>query len=234
VRKLARLLPRRSYRSALRLGVAAAIEHEDVPFGHSFRTVIDVGAHQGQFALFAADRFPTATLYCLEPLEGPRVRLERALRSHPRLVVFPVAAAATAGPRAFHVSRESDSSSLLEILSTYTTSFPGTEEAETIDVTAARLDDLISAAEIIGPCLLKVDAQGSEREVFSGAERLLEHVDEIFVECSFVEFYGGQALIDEVISDLRERAFHLAGIFSLVRDGRGRCLQADVLFARSG
>jgi FkbM family methyltransferase len=229
-RKLVRLLPHASYRSALRAGVAAAIEHEDVPFGAEFRTIIDVGAHKGQFALFAARRFPSATLYCLEPLDEPRRRLERVVRRQ-NVIVLPFAAAARAGRRSFHLSRESDSSSLLRIMSTYTTAFPGTEEARTIEVDAAPLDDLIRD-RIERPCLLKVDTQGSELEVLAGAERVLREVDEVFVECSFVKFYAGQGLVDDVVAELRSRGFRLTGVFSIVRDDHGRCLQADLLFER--
>jgi hypothetical protein len=53
------------------------------------------------------------------------------------------------------------------------------------------------------------------------------------VECSFVEFYRGQALIDDVVSYLRARGFRLTGVFAVVRDAIGQCLQADVLFARA-
>ena len=65
-----------------------------------------------------------------------------------------------------------------------------------------------------------------------GAERLLCCIDEVFVECSFVEFYEEQPLIDDVVRHLHERAFRLSGIYSVVYDGEGRCLQADLLFTR--
>jgi FkbM family methyltransferase len=176
--------------------------------------------------------FPDAALYCIEPLQQPRHRLEQVLRSHGRLVILPQAAAATAETRAFHVSRETDSSSLLEITNNYTAAFPGTEEEETVDVDAAPLDELV-AGDIERPCLLKIDAQGSELEVLAGATRLLSHVDEIFVECSFVEFYRGQPLVDDIVVELHSRGFRLDGVFSVVRDGRGHCLQADLLFGRA-
>ena len=36
-----------------------------------FRTIIDIGANRGQFAMEARRRFPAATIHALEPLPGP-------------------------------------------------------------------------------------------------------------------------------------------------------------------
>lgn len=231
VRKLVRLLLRPAYRPGLRRRVAAGVEHESVAFGHDFVTVIDVGAHNGQFALFASWRFPRAKLVCLEPLSAARAKLSQVLANHHDLTIVGVAASGNDGMRRFRVSRSTASSSLLEMTATMPLVFPGTEQGAVIEVPTARLDATFPEAPR-RPCLLKVDVQGAELEVLKGAERLLEQVDEIYVECSFVEFYREQPLIDDVIVHLAARGFRLRGIHSLVRDTHGRCLQADVLFAR--
>src|SRR5579862_4924354 len=63
----------------LRQGVFPSFEHADVPFGASFRTVVDVGTSTGQFALFALWRFPDAHLICFEPLPGSASVAQRVL-----------------------------------------------------------------------------------------------------------------------------------------------------------
>jgi len=211
--------------------VAAGVEHEAVPFGHEFATVIDVGANQGQFALFATRRFPNAALICLEPLADPRAKLSRVLAGRSDVTIFSLAASATDGLQPFHVSRATDSSSLLKPTDAMTTVFPGTEANAMIEVQAARLDATLPRT-LLRPCLLKIDVQGAELEVLRGAERLLGQVDEVYVECSLVEFYEGQPLLDDLVVHLATRGFRLRGIHSLLRDHRGQCLQADLLFAR--
>jgi hypothetical protein len=124
-----------------------------------------------------------------------------------------------------------DSSSLLPILKSYVDAFPGTEEARTLEVEVKTLDSVL-AERIRRPCLLKVDAQGGELEVLRGADAVLKNVDVAFVECSFVEFYRGQALADEVIRAFLGRGLRLDGVYSVVRDTQRRCLQADLLFRR--
>ena len=231
LRKLIVLLGRPSWRRAVRRGVAAAVEHREVPFGHDFATVVDVGAHHGQFALLALELFPRSSILCVEPLPGALDRLRATVRADGRVTTFGAAAAAKAGYRQLHVSRKTDSSSLLPILDSYVDAFPGTEEVRTVDVEAKTLDSMV-AERIRRPCLLKVDAQGGELEVLDGAEAVLAQVDVAYVECSFVEFYRGQALADEVIEVFLRGGLRLDGVYSVVRDAVGRCLQADLLFRR--
>jgi FkbM family methyltransferase len=231
LRKFIVLLGRRSWRHAMRTRVAAAVEHRDVPFGNEFATVIDVGAHHGQFALLSRELFPQAEIFCVEPLPEAVERLEVTVGADPATTILPVAAAASQGTRRLHVSRKTDSSSLLPILKSYRTAFPGTEEAATVDIETTTLDSILPG-EIRRPALLKVDVQGGELEVLLGAEALLAKIDAAYVECSFVEFYRGQALADEVIAALLDRGMRLVGVFSVVRDRRGSCLQADLLFRR--
>jgi FkbM family methyltransferase len=231
-RKLIKLLGEKPYRVALRAGVAAAIEHEKVAFRHDFGSIIDVGAHHGQFALLARRRYPSAKLFCIEPLIEARARLQRILIDDDNVAILDVAAADRRAESDFHISRASDSSSLLPITNRYTTAFPGTERAAVARVRTERLDEFLDCDSLRRPVLLKIDVQGAELAVLRGAERLLFCIDEVFVECSFVEFYEGQPLIDEVVSHLQERGFRLSGIYSVVRDREGRCLQADLLFTR--
>lgn len=226
------LLRRAAWRRAARSGVAAAVEHRDVPFGPSFSTIIDVGAHHGQFSLLARALYPGANIVCVEPLSDAVERLRAVHASDERVKILPFAAAAADARRSLHVSHKTDSSSLLPILTSYVDAFPGTEEARTIDVEARTLDDLL-AQGVRGPALLKIDAQGGELEVLAGATEVLRQVDAAFVECSFVEFYRGQALADEVIGAFLLHGLRLDGVYSVVRDDRGRCLQADLLFRRS-
>jgi FkbM family methyltransferase len=231
---LLRLLRRRRFRRALVKGVAAGIEHEGVAFQHSFRTVIDVGAHRGQFALFALEQYPEATLHCFEPLPGAYERLRSVLPPNGRVHLHPVAATEAGGRQRLHVSQRDDSSSLRPVTPRCTSTFPGTAERYQLTVPTARLDEKLDRSGLDRPCLLKIDVQGSELSVLRGAEGLLPSVDEVYVECSFAELYEGQPLAGDVIAYLRGNDLAFAGLFGMRRDAAGRCIQADLLFTRSG
>lgn len=233
LRKALVLLECPLWRKAARKGVAAAVEHRAVPFGKSFATIIDVGAHYGQFALLAREMYSEAEIVCVEPLPNALDRLRAVHAQDARTRILPFAASDRNGPQSMYVSRKTDSSSLRHILQPYVTAFPGTEEAGTIEVETRTLDDLVDRA-VAHPVMLKIDVQGGELEVLAGAVRTLAEVDVAYIECSFVEFYLGQALADDVIGALRSHGLRLDGVYSVVRDGCGRCLQADLLFRRGG
>src|SRR5690242_10115416 len=114
-RKLASLVRHPDFRRGLRVGTAAAIEHRDLPLLPNAATVIDVGAHKGQFALLARHRFPAASIHCFEPLPEPRTRLTRLFGGDAGVRIHPVAASNEPGAASMHVSKLDDSSSLLPI-----------------------------------------------------------------------------------------------------------------------
>ena len=232
--KLAAVLRESQYRRALRYGVAASVEHEAIPLPEDFRTVIDAGANRGQFALFAARRFPRAALLCSSRFKVPRRKLRRALGYMPLLSVFDVALGAHSGEAVFHVSAADDSSSLLPIGGRQQDAFPGTEERTTIVVAVRRLDEAVTPADLNAPVLLKIDVQGGELGVLQGADDILGRIDAVLVEVSFVELYAGQALVDQVWGFLNAKGFTCRGVWSVAYGAGKECLQGDLLFARSG
>ena len=233
-RKLLAVLQEPEYRRALRHGVAASVEHEAMPLRGDFLTVIDAGANKGQFATFAARRFPRAALLCFEPLPEAAARLRRAVGNVRRLKLWNVALGAADEQAEFHVSAADDSSSLLAIGARQREEFPGTAERTTTKVDVRRLDGLLEPNDLENPVLLKIDVQGGELAVLQGAEAILASIDAVLVEVSFVELYTGQALADAVWDHLRRHGFSCRGVWSMTYGRSGECLQGDLLFARVG
>lgn len=233
VRKLKLIVTTAGYRRGLRHGVAASTEHHHGPLPSNIRTVVDVGANRGQFALVARERWPDARLICFEPLPGPRARLARVLRDHPRAEIVDAAVGAASGSATIHVSRADDSSSLLPITERQSNTFPRTDELGTMRVRTATLDEHFPDG-VARPCLLKIDVQGFELEVLRGADRLLDTIDIVLVECSFAEFYEGQAMADDVIRFAHDRGFSLTGAAAPAIDRTGVVLQLDLILTRGG
>lgn len=234
VRKLSHLVRWRDYRAALRHRVAAAVEHERVVFEHEPRSVIDVGANRGQFAVFALHRFPGARVHCFEPVPAALAALRAVVGTNPSVRIHPVALSSSAGDAVLHVSASDDSSSLLTPNALLQATYPQTRSVGEVTVRTDRLDHDLQSADLTAPCLLKIDVQGFEMEVLVGATELFPLIDEILVECSFVELYEGQPLADEVTAYLLGQGYRLRGVYGMSSDDSGRCLQADLLFARSG
>lgn len=229
--KIFHLLARPEYRHALRRRIAATVEHEQIPFAHDFASVIDVGAHQGQFALFASVRFPDAHLYCFEPQSDARARLVGVIPPH-RLTVFPYAVGEHDHAATFYITERRDSSSLRVPTVAAAEAFSGVETATTSRVEVRALDGQLMGQPPAQPILLKIDVQGAEHEALVGASHLLDRVHTILVEASFQELYTGQRLAGDVVRLLEDRGFRWRGIYSLRRDTANRCLQGDLLFER--
>jgi FkbM family methyltransferase len=234
VQKLLGILREPVYRRALRHGVAASIEHEAIPLRTDFRTVIDVGANRGQFALFAAHHFPGAKLICFEPQPAPRALLKRVIDGTAPLRVLDVAVGASNEVAEFHIAEADDSSSLLMSNQRQQRAFPGAESNRSISVEIRRLDEVLTSSDLVPPVLLKIDVQGGELGVLRGAQGLLGSIDVVLLEASFVELYVGQALVDELWTFLNGHGFTCRGIWSATYGTTGECLLADLLFARRG
>ncbi len=232
--KLARILRRPAYRNALRAGVAAAVEHERIDLPAGVRTVLDVGANRGQFALVAGYRWPGARLICFEPLPTAGRQLSRAMAGVPGVEIRAVALSDHDGDAHLHVARADDSSSLFPITPRQVATFPGTDEVAVLAVRSARLDTELADEQLAAPVLLKIDVQGGELDVLRGAVGVLDRIDAILVECSFVELYAGQPLAHEVISFLAEHGFALVGAGAPTFDAGGKVVQLDLVFGRPG
>ena len=233
VGKFLRLLRSKNYRRALRKGVAAAIEHEDVLRRFSPGTVVDIGANVGQFALVARESWPDAPIIAFEPIPAAVKTFQSVFAGVPNVTLHQCAVGESSTTATMHVSERQDSSSLLPIGELQQSIFPGTGEAGTIDIPVCRLAEKVSAADIAADALLKLDVQGYELQVLRGCAELLQEFRYVYVECSWLELYEGQALADEVIAYLAERGFREVGRFNLVRTDDNQPVQADLWFERS-
>jgi FkbM family methyltransferase len=231
--KLARIVGSNSYRrSLLTHRVLAGVEHESVLRKLHCTTVLDIGANRGQFALVARRSFPEACIVSVEPLPAPAARFRAVFAADQRVTLHQAAIGPERGEATMHVSRRDDSSSLLPITDRQNALFPGTAEVGTARVKVALLRDFFSEDQIEPPALLKLDVQGFELQALRGCESLLNRFAYVYVECSYIELYAGQALANEVITWLRERGFRLSGTYNPTTDREGRIVQADFLFSR--
>ncbi|MCX6082318.1 MAG: FkbM family methyltransferase [Chloroflexi bacterium] len=216
-------------------GVAAGVEHSSVLKSlrsEKIQTFIDIGANRGQFALIAHEQFPEAKIVSFEPLRDPASVFRRVFALVPGIVLHEIAISPREENKIIHISSSDDSSSLLPISNLQNKLFPGTAEKTTCVIQAKPLDAIIGAKEISSCSFLKMDVQGYELEALVGCKSLLPLFEYLYIECSFVELYIGQALAHEVISYLFQFDFVLTGVYNLHYDKKGIAIQADFLFAR--
>lgn len=234
-RKIASIVKHREYWRGLRFAVAPAIEHEPMLRSMpSLATILDVGSNKGQFTLVARRLHPDSNITAFEPLPTAGDRFTRVFAKNQGVVLHRVALGSRSADAELNVSGQDDSSSLLPITDLQEATFPGTGLSKLEPVKVKRLGHLLSSADVPGPALMKVDVQGGELDVLMGAEDLLSAFDFVCVEVSFVEFYSGQPLAQQVLHFMEESSFALYGVYNPFLDGQGRSVQADFLFRRTG
>jgi FkbM family methyltransferase len=198
------------------------------------RTVLDVGAHEGEFAGRILEIIPNAALVCFEPLAAPYKVLASRFSKRPNFRAMPYALADTAGRFEIQHNEYSPSSSLLPLTALHKESFRFAQKqtAETIEV--RRLSDTANELAIEYPLLLKLDVQGFEDKVIAGGEDVVAQTSIMIVEVSFQPLYQGGPLFDDIYRMLTKRGFSYQGNFEqLLSPHDGRVLQADAIFCRS-
>ncbi len=198
------------------------------------RTVIDVGAHKGEFACAIRAVLPGARIYAFEPLEDCYEILRRKLGANGHGRAFLAAVGRRDGTLTLWRSSYAKSSSILPMAELHKVSFPWTATTTPQNVEIKSLDSYNGQLQLEPKVLLKIDVQGYEAEVLRGAAQLLQKVDCILLEISFRPLYEGQPSFAEIHSLLHEAGFSYSGnLEQLLSPLDGSLLQADALFVRT-
>jgi FkbM family methyltransferase len=194
-------------------------------------TIIDVGANEGQFAGWARSAFPSAALYCFEPLPDCFGRLCRRFAVDPKFHPFDCALGAAAGEAEIFQNVYSPASSMRVMRDTHRQAFPYAASSTPVRVAVRTLDEVLRDVALAPLTLLKIDVQGAELDVLAGGARTLTRTRLVLIETSLEQLYEDEPLFDAVYRVMRDRGFVLrAAVDMLRRPADGRPLQIDVLF----
>lgn len=199
------------------------------------RTVIDVGAHTGEFSSAIRAVVPEVQLYAFEPLPDCCRELRKKLGMNGSLHVFQVALGDENGSVEFWRSSSPKSSSLLRMSNLHQEAFPWSADNHPITVQLLKLDDYEDKMKLASKTLLKIDVQGYEDRVLRGATQVLKQVHYVLVEVSIGPLYEKQAQFHTIYDFLVRSGFsYMGNPEQLVSPMDGTILQVDALFARNG
>jgi FkbM family methyltransferase len=187
--------------------------------------VFDVGVGPGTPELY--EGFPDARLVLVEPLEEWRRHFEWVELQRGADTII-AAAGSTPGEVEIFVHRAPWCSSTLGGLRGEDAD--GTRRS----VQVVRLDDIAHERELVGPFVVKVDVEGAELDVLSGALEVLRTTDLVLLEVSLFEFIPGAPQFHDVVSWMHDHGFVVADLF----DAHNRLLDGalarmDVAFVQA-
>lgn len=201
---------------------------------YDFRTILDIGANEGQFADKMHTLFPEAAIYSFEPIPEAFSKLEKNFKEVKQIKGINLALGDLPGEITFNKNESSASSSFLEMADTHKKSFDFAVKTSPIKVKVDTLDNFMSREKIVFPMLIKIDVQGFEDKVISGGTEVIKKAGMVFCEVSFTELYKGQLLFKDIYEMFKNLGFSYAGNIEQLRSPEtNRILQADAVFVKT-
>lgn len=201
--------------------------------GRRFRTILDIGANEGQFLWLSKRIWPAAHVHCFEPLPEIFSKLELNASQLPNCSVYRLGLSNQRGTAIMHQSAFSPSSSLLPMADLHRTEFPASAACSEVAVPLTTMDQwaVDTGVRLDPPLLIKIDVQGFERAVIEGGGAVLSQAEVIVLEVSFCELYQGQPLFGEIHELLARRGFIYRGnVEQYTSKDCTRVLFADAIF----
>ena len=199
------------------------------------KTVIDVGANVGQFSVASNKLFTDAVVYPIEPDPQVAVKLRKNIGMPTSENILISAIGDYVGKASFQVNRDSQVSSLLHLGADRLECFPNSTVAQEISVPITTLDVLFQSMILIEPVLLKIDVQGFEDRVISGATEFLKRVQWVIIEVSFASLYEGERDFESIINLMKEHNFFFIRPLNFHISPKSKeIIEMDALFLAKG
>jgi len=202
---------------------------------YSFDTILDIGANEGQFALFIHNIFQDANVLSFEPITDCYKKIVENNKNNSKIKPFNYALGYLDEEMEIYKNEFSPSSSLLKMNSIHIKNFPYTKNQTKEKIKIRRLDNIFKDFEIGKNVLMKIDVQGYEINVLKGAINFINIFSPLLIiETSFVELYEKEPLFNGIYEKLIPLNYKFIGILDqLYSPIDGRVLQGDAVFERA-
>ena len=195
--------------------------------------VLDIGANDGQFVKQLRYYGYKDEVISFEPLLSAHAKLkEDSLNDDKWHVYKPVAIGNKNGKNEINISKNSVSSSILNINQIHIQNAPESYFIGKQTVDEKKLEDIFYEIDIKDKKLfLKIDAQGYEYQILEGASKILNKINGILVEVSLIELYEGQKKWLDIVKFIENNGFSLWSVDrGFTNKKNGRTLQVDMCF----
>ena len=188
------------------------------------KTVLDIGAHIGDFTKQVYYNFPTCEVMMVEA--NPNCE------SYLRLLGKPYEIIALSDKETHKLFYIEKGNSIGTGASLYKENTVWYQEGkyDTLNIPTYTLDSR-NYFENKKIDLLKLDVQGSELDILNGGPKTLERTQFALIETSLVEYNQGAPMIDKIIDKMKEYKFNITDILEYHLHN-GIIFQLDMLFSK--
>jgi len=196
---------------------------------NSVKVLVDIGAHEGLYAKYAAQYFSLERTILIEPLPdkaGTLIALDL-----PGKEIVTAALADRVGTAQFTINATQQASSIKRVNANMSVEY-GMDftEKNVITVTLTTLDKVFDDLNLEKVDLVKIDVQGAERELLLGSRKSLPQIHFLQIEMLFADHYAGAAQFCELYQMLTAAGFRLARLKDFSHGPTGALLQCDGVF----
>lgn len=193
----------------------------------------DVGANIGQYGKYFRSSGFKGNIYSFEPQTKAFEILSKKAAGDSQWNTFNIGLGNTNGKSVINISKNSVSSSILDINEYLTETAPETKYISKEDIEVKRLDSFLKDINFQGRFFLKIDAQGFESKILEGAKDCFNNIYALQIESSCIPLYKEEKLFDEMKAFIELQGFYLSSLESGFSDPKsGRLLQVEMIFLK--
>jgi len=179
------------------------------------RTVIDIGAYDGDTAKFFRRQFPEATVHCFEPQPKQFQTLhEWAETQGGRVTCHSQALGETNGSAILQSYPQMPRyASMRSATDAWTAEYSRTRPLQTVpvEIQVRKLDDMASELSLVDEIVIKIDTEGFELEVLRGGMRVMARASACIVEVSLEQRFSSQTHFRDLLDILGTAGMHYVG-----------------------
>ena len=190
------------------------------------KTILDLGAYEGEWAKMAKEVFPDSSLIMIEAnvdktdiLKKTNIPFKISLLGHKD------------GLNVDYYKTNYVHNTGNSIFKENTVYF-NDENCKTVNIPMKTLDTLVYENGLRDIDFIKMDVQGSELNILKGASNLLKTIDYILIEMQIDEYNQNSPKFTEVFKFLNKNGYYICDLFEIHYNNTGKSREIDFLFVK--